>query len=336
MTSSKLSPKAEALLNAHVEHTIAQLQNFDVIRAEVAALFEQLLETPLSTLVPLDIIQRIAKERVLDIAPSNQLRTEIANIVKDALKNPEGKNTLISDLVPDATAEVVINLIANETDKRNQLIHQIFSNPATGEILSTTISHAIKDYMENNVVTKKIPGASSLMKLGKGVLERATDSNLDDALQNYLSRNIRNIMSISEKKTKEQLGSKQVHRIAAEVWSTIKTKPASIAGKFVDDQTVDAASHLIVVIWNHIRTGKYVQSIVAEGTAGWYARNSNRSIVELLSDVNVTPDFIVAELEPSLKTTIKHLADNGYLKTRIEPLLRLFYASTEAHAILKD
>ncbi|MBC7751773.1 MAG: hypothetical protein H7Z73_08650, partial [Candidatus Saccharibacteria bacterium] len=66
-----------------------------------------------------------------------------------------------------------------------------------------------------------------------------------------------------------------------------------------------------------------------------YARNSNRSLVELLADVNVTPDFIVAELEPALTLALKHLTDNGYLRGRVEPLLREFYASNEATAIIE-
>lgn len=335
MKKNDLNPKAEALLQAHVEHTIRQIQNFDVIRAEVAALFTELTETPLSNLVQLERIQKIAQERVLDIAPSNQLRTEIANIVKDALKNKEGKNTLISDLIPDATAEAVISMISSDTARRNKIIHEIFGNPTTGEVLSTTISHAIKDYMENNVVTKKIPGAAGLMKFGKGMLEKATDSNFDDALQSYLSRNIRNIMNISEKKTQETLSNNKVHRLAADIWLKVKTKSVDSVAQLVDAPTVDASSHIVVVIWNHIRTTKYVQSIVSEGVAGWYARNSNRSLVELLADVNVTPDFIVAELEPALTLSLKHLADNGYLRGRVEPLLREFYASNEATAIIE-
>jgi hypothetical protein len=334
--TSTLSPKAESLLQAHVEHTLQQLQNFDVIRTEVAAFFTELTETPLSTLVPLERIQKIAKERVLDIAPSNQLRTEIANIVKDALKNKEGKNTLISDLIPDATAEAVISIITSDTTKRNKIIHEIFSNPTTGEVLSTTISHAIKDYMENNVVTKKIPGAAGLMKFGKGMLEKATDSNFDDALQSYLTRNIRNIMNISEKKTQETLSNNKMHRLAADIWAKVKTKSVDSVAQLADAPTVDASSHLVVVVWNHIRTTQYVQSIVSEGVAGWYARNSNRSLVELLADVNVSPDFIVAEIEPALNLAIRHLTDNGYLRGRIEPLLRQFYASTAVKTIIAE
>jgi len=334
--TSTLSPKAEALLQAHVEHTLQQLQNFDVIRAEVAAFFAEFTETPLSTLVHLERIQKIAKERVLGIAPSNQLRTEIANIVKDALKNSEGKKTLISDLIPDATAEAVISMISSDTERRNTIIHEIFSNPTTGEVLSTTISHAIKDYMENNVVTKKIPGAAGLMKLGKGMLEKATDSNFDDALQNYLSRNIRNIMTMSEKKTQETLSNNKVHRLSADIWAKVKTKTVHSVAQLVDAPTIDASSHIVVVVWNHIRTTKYVQSLVSEGVEGWYERNSNRSLVELLADVNVTPDFIVAELEPTLTQTLKHLSDNGYLRTRIEPLLRQFYASADVAKIIAE
>ena len=336
MKTKILHHKADALLQAHVAHTIQQIQNFEVIHAEVAAFFEQMTETPLSTLISLENIQRIAKDRVLDIAPSHQLRTEIANVVKDALKNSEGKNTLLTDLIPDATADAVINIITHDTARRNAIIHEIFGNPTTGEVLSTTISHAIKDYMENNVVTKRIPGAAGLMKFGKGVLEKATDSNFDDALQNYLTRNIRNIITISEKKTTETLSDQKMHRIADDLWKKYKTRSMASLAQWIDAPTVDLSSHLTTVVWNHIRTTPYVQSIVSEGITGWYARNSNRSLVELLADVNVTPDFIVAEIEPVLGLALKHLEENGYLKSRIEPLLRQFYTSDAAVKIMAE
>jgi hypothetical protein len=330
----KLDPKTEALLQAHVEHTIKQLQDFDTIRAEVAALFKALTETPLSTLVALERLQKIAKERLLDIAPTHQLRTEIANIVKDGLKNKLNKKTLITDLIPDATVETIVGMIANDTAGRNKIIHEIFSNPTTGEVLSTTISHAIKDYMENNVVTKKIPGAAGLMKFGKGMLEKATDSNFDDALQNYLSRNIRNIMNISEKKTQDTLSNHTVNRLATDIWQKLKVKSIESVTQLIHPSQVDESSHLVMVLWNHIRSTKYAQSIVAEALSGWYARNSNRSIIELLADVNVTPEFVVSELEPALAETLKHLADTGYLQDRVEPLLRQFYASAAVTKIM--
>ncbi len=330
----KLDPKAEALLQAHVEYTLKQLHNFDTIRAEVAAFFTELNETPLSTLIALDRIQKVAKERLLDIAPSNQLRTEIANIVKDGLKNKLAKKTLIADLIPDATVETMIGILSNDTERRNQIIHAIFSNPTTGEVLSSTISHAIKDYMENNAVTKKIPGAAGLMKFGKGMLEKATDSSLDDALQNYLSRNIRNIMSISEKKTKDTLSDHQVNRVATDIWQKLKVKSVESVTQLIDANRVDESSHLIMVIWNNVRTTKYAQSIVAETISGWYARNSNRSIIELLADVNITPEYVVSELEPALSETLKHLADSGYLQARVEPLFRQFYASAAVTKII--
>jgi hypothetical protein len=168
------------------------------------------------------------------------------------------------------------------------------------------------------------------------MLEKATDSNFDDALQSYLSRNIRNIMNISEKKTQETLSNKRVHSLAAEVWGKVKAKSVASVASLVDVPTIDASSHLVVVVWNHIRTTKYVQSIVSESVAGWYARNSNRSLVELLADVNVTPEFIVAELEPALTQTLKHLSDNGYLRGRVEPLLRQFYASADVAKIIAE
>ena len=329
-----MTDKTQALIQAHLTHILESLQSMDVIAPEVDALMEWLATQPIGDLVPLERIQVLARQRALDVPLTDNLRQEIVNIIQTALDHPANPTTKIGDLIPNATVQTVANYLSSQKDHREALIHEVFSNPAYAQMLSQTISHAITDYMENNVFSKKMPAVGGLMKLGKNMLERATDSNLDEALQQYLNKNIKSLIGVSERMANKHLNDQQVHMIITQAWDKIKTKPVSEARRFAPAQTIDDTAHMIHDTWNHLRQTGFIQQQVETGVAAWYARNASRTVMDILADVNVSPDTIREELQNGLLPIIKRAIDSGYPAKRIEGLLRAFYESADAQAIL--
>ena len=86
--------------------------------------------------------------------------------------------------------------------------------------------------------------------------------------------------------------------------------------------------------WNHLRQTGFIQKQVEAGVAAWYSRNASRTVMDLLADVNVTADAIREELQNGVLPIIKQTIDSGYPAQRIEGLLRSFYESADAQAIL--
>ena len=70
-----------------------------------------------------------------------------------------------------------------------------------GIIQSDIVYQALSDYLVNeNPLAKKVPGVSSLMKMGKGLME-STGGNaaIESALKSYLHKNTQKIVDISER-----------------------------------------------------------------------------------------------------------------------------------------
>ncbi|MEY2864750.1 MAG: hypothetical protein RLY58_2457, partial [Pseudomonadota bacterium] len=328
-----MNDKTNALVAAHLSHVLAGLQSLDVIAPEVDALMDWLATQSLGALLPLERLQRIARAQALDLPLTERLRNEIVQTIQTALDHPANANTTVADLVPSTTATAVIDYLSNQRQHREALIHEIFSNPAYATMLSQTISHAISDYMENNVLSKKM-GMGGLMKLGKSVIEKATDSNLDDALQQYLNKNINGLIGVSERMANKHLNDTQVKGILTQAWQKISKKPVTEARRYAPAQTVADSAVMISDVWDHLRQTPFIQVQVETGLAAWHSRNADRNLIDLLSDVNVTPDTIRTELKDGILTIIKAAIDSGYVSTRIEALLRQFYESAEAQAIL--
>lgn len=328
-----MNDKTNALVAAHLAHILAGLQSFDVIAPEVDALMDWLSTQSLAAVLPLERLQRIARAQALDLPLTERLRDEIVQTIQTALDHPSNASTTVVDLVPNKNAQQVIDYLSNQRTHREALIHEVFSNPAYANMLSQTISHAISDYMENNVLSKKM-GMGGLMKIGKSMIEKATDSNLDDALQQYLNKNINGLIGVSERMANKHLSDAQVNSILTQAWQKISQKPVTEARRFAPAQTVADSAVMISDVWDHLRQTPFIQAQVETGLAAWHARNAERNLIDLLSDVNVTPDTIRAELQDGILPIIKAAIDSGYVSVRIEALLRQFYESAETQALL--
>lgn len=331
-----MNARTESLIQAHLQHILTELQSTDTLSAEIDALMHWLSQQALSTLIPLDRIQQLAQHYALDLPLTEQLRDDVVSIIQNALDHPANQITTLADIIPSSSVETAARYLSEQKQHRQTLIHEIFSNPAYAVMLSQTISHAITDYMENNVIAKKVPGMGSLMKLGKSALESATNSNFDSALQQYLNKNINNIIAISEKMANKHLDDAQVYAIITQIWQNISQQKLSQARQYAPTQTVQDTAVMVHDTWNHLRSTGFIQQQVMDGITHWYARNQNRSPIDLLADFNVTPETIRQEIQHSALPIIQLAINSGYPAERIQALLRQFYQSDAAQAILAD
>lgn len=331
-----MNKRTEALIQAHLQQILNQLQSAETLSAEVDALMTWLSQQALSTLVPLARIQQLAQQYALDLPLTERLHDDVVSIIQNALDHPANQTTTLSEIIPADSVETVARYLSEQKQHRETLIHEIFSNPAYAKMLSQTISHAITDYMENNVIAKKVPGMGSLMKLGKSALESATNSNFDSALQQYLNKNINSIIGISEKMANKHLDDAQVYAIIKQIWQGISQQKLSKARQYAPASTVQDSAVMVHDTWNHLRSTPFIQQQVMDGIAHWYARNQQRSPMDLLADLNVSADTIRSEIQHSALPIIQLAIDSGYPAQRIEALLRQFYESDAAQAILAD
>ena len=329
-------PKAERLIEAQLQHIVSLLQNGDQIIIEVNALIDILSSLPVARLVTVESLQAIAQQYILDRPLQPHLAEQIVAQVRFALNHPQNKNTTLEALIPQDVVDNLANYLSSQKEHREALIHRIFSNPTYAQMLSQTISHAITDYMDNNVLTKKVPGVGGLMKLGKSVIEKATDSNLDDALKNYLNKNINNIIAVSEKMANRHLNDQQVHQLIMQGWKSIRKKPVSIVQKYITDDGINEAAVIGTRTWDVVRKNPYLQAQVKDGIAHWYDNNKDTPLSTLLADVHLDKAMIEQEIRKIALPIIQMLINDGYVKARVEGLLRQFYESDAVTAILSE
>lgn len=329
-------PKAEKLIQAQLQHILSLLQSADTINAEADALITALANIPVGKLVDVAKVQAIAVERILNHPIQPHLLQVISSQVQYFIQHPINANINLEQVIPEETVEHLAKYLSTQKEHREALIHRIFSNPTYAQMLSQTVSQAINDYMDNNVLAKKMPGVGGLMKLGKSVIERATDSNLDEALQVYLSKNINNLIATSEKMANRHLGDEQVHQFIIKGWKQVRKMPASLIQAFITADNIHESAEVVSQTWEHLRQSNFLKQHVTDGIAHWFEQNQHLPLSAIMQDVNLDSAVIQQEIRNVALPIVQHLIDSGYMAGRVEKLLRDFYESDAVSAILAE
>lgn len=209
------------------------------------------------------------------------------------------------------------------------------NNPAFSALITQLIQHSIQDYLDNSVMSKRVPGVGQFMKMGKSVLETVTDSNLNNTIGHYLQKNILKISQMSEKVLNQHFNDDKLYHFQANIWHKIKVMPLSVLRNYIEVQDLPRTVAMGHEIWDHIRQSDYLKQQVHDGVYAWYARNQERTFDLLLRDLNIDEDLIQKELNDLLVPVLEQVIQTGYLRQRARTYLEKFYYSEHVTEILK-
>ena len=146
-------------------------------------------EQPLSKYISSDDLQHLINDWFLKQPLSEVVRRDIRDILHTVIYHPVNDNVPLSELVDDTQVATLADYVGSHEQQRNILIHTLIGNETFTDLLTQTLYHAINDFMETTL--DKAGGVGKLMKLGRSSFEKATNRNLDEKLQSYLHRNIK-------------------------------------------------------------------------------------------------------------------------------------------------
>ena len=327
-----MHPTASALLAAHRAHLLNQLSADHVnstLTREINAFLDWSQTRPINAVVKLEDIQRVAQYYVLEQAPTAALQAQILHLVKAAINSPINDKTYIHQLIEHKDYLAIVDKIASHEQLRADIIHTVVGNPVYAKLLSDIVYQALSDYLVNeNPLAKKVPGVSSLMKMGKGLME-STGGNaaIESALKSYLHKNTQKIVDISEKILIKTLDAKQIHHVADQLWHKVKGLPLSVAKQYINPQDIEFGVTTGVALWNHARHTSYAKEMLNELIAAWYDGFANQDGVTLLASLNVTRDSLVQDILVFAQPVVADMLATGFIAERIDAQLNEFYNS---------
>ena len=321
--------KARFTVDSLIDAQVAFMQHWLHQQAEPLAMqaWQWFGTQPLSKYIQRDSLQHLVNEWILTHPMSTVMRQDIRDILHTIIYHPVNDNVPLSELIDDTQIDTLASYIGSHEQQRNALIHTLIGNETFADLLTQTLYHAINDFMETTL--DKAGGVGKLMKLGRSSFEKATNRNLDEKLQTYLHRNIKDLTRRAETNAQEHLSNAEVARLLVMGWSRIKDQPISEIQTYLSDKPGNSSiEHIETSIqqsYNRLRLSPYLHSLVSASIDTWYANHQSDTIATLASGLHID-DEVMRRCSTTLLPIIHDALDTPWLSAHIREMLQAFYA----------
>lgn len=291
---------------------------------------------------------------------SDNLREDIRAVAFSVIFHPINDDVALSELIEDSQISQIATYIASHQNQRHMLIHSLIGNDTFADLLTQTLYHAINDFMESSL--EKAGGVGKLMKLGRSSFEKATNHNLDEKLQTYLHRNIKDLTHRAEHNAKQHLTNEEVARLIESGWARIKDEPVSLFQQYLIDTDIGAPAHTadadiglsglknqnnalnrleanLQDSYNRFRVSSYAHTLVAAAVQTWYQHHRDDSIAQVLATYHLDLRSLesqpaLAPLLASLNQLLTDLLNSPWIDSQLRQMLQAFYDQPAIQSML--
>ncbi len=330
------------LRDAHVEHVMRNLTG-DALREQLAleteALYERLQSVTLAEILPAERVQAYLITLVQS-APVTQELKETIIAVGQALRSADNnKDVKLSHFITRGHYDRAVQQLAQLDELRGQLIRSVMASPLYSGLISDVLYYGIKDYLlsENNVAMK-VPGMGSLMKLGKGVLDKAApnlEHAAEKAIKGYIQSNIKRTLSISEKFLDNALNASNIVKVSDHFWTMANEATLRDVVKRLPEDQWEKSASLIEDIWRDVRISPHVSAWIATGVQAFYQENGQKALAPWLATLGYDRPWVTTHLQQWLPEVLEREVVRNYLRERVKAQLGSFYESAPALAALQ-
>jgi len=320
----------------HVQFELESLRGEGLrqtIHEEVTALFaffdEVCLDNFTSAEMIIDFFQRnVINRPIPDEIPD--FIAECANKIQECLYNDD--TTLKEILSKELYNDFLQNTLGIE-DLRNEIINHVVSSTIFSMLITETLYGGIKAFVvSDNLIMKKVPGASSLLNAYKGFLSKTTfglsdniTGHIDQQIKKFVKAYIENQLKKSEQFLINAFDEEMIQKSGEEIWSKSgKYNSHSIAG-FIDKGHIDSLAQNVRDFWSVFRQSSIFSEISKTLIEYFFQKYGEKRICRLLEDFGITSKIIIHELEETALPIIENEIVQNYLEKRIKVRLQRFY-----------
>ena len=337
MAPKKMNEKAAKLLDAHVAFVIEQVTGdsfSDLVEEHVDAALEDVSKLKLKDVVSAKQVKQTARfyAAEMDIAPG--IPELVGDISRRVYNHPGHDRTRLEDLLSDKEFREFARKIAEMKELRERIIREAISNPMYADMIGDVLYHGIKNYLANNPLTKNIPGAQSLMKIGKGLMDKTTP-NLEEGLKKYVNQNTASSLRESEHFLHKHLNDDAIYDSAVDIWTKIKHQKVNEFKQYIAEDDVEDAFVIGFDYWRSLREKDYYTGFIDAGVDFFFEKYGSSTLTELLDEVGVSRDMIVRDVMHYVPGVLKALQKKKLLDGVVRRGLEPFYASETAAGILE-
>ncbi len=332
---------ANKLLELHVKHEMA---SFD--EATFMTWVREESETLLSWVRTINISQLVSAQKIKDVIKSNVVEREIpgaiAEIAGEAathlFTSEQHLNTHLSEIISNTQYEEFVDKLLELHEQRKEGLNRVIDLPIYKDLISGVLYQAITRYIyESNIITKKVPGVSSMLKMGSKMVNKAAPKlggAVEDNVKSYISTNLSFILKESKSFLENNLSDEELKVSAMDFLDMLEDRTL---GEFQEGMNSVDLTEFVALgyeFWLRFRTTEYFKNSYELMVDYFFDKYSEGDLGVLLDDLAITEDEIVNEAERFAPQVVKTFKESGQLEGLIKRRLERFYSSDAALSCL--
>lgn len=321
------------LLDAHVRHEVDRWRDdtvHDTVAEGVAACFDCLETVTLSTLLPADRAQVWARHVVVHEPLTDALLEEIERAVRAAHESLLEETTPLAEVLPRERYEQLVTSVVGLQRLRREVVGQLTQSTVYAELTSHVLYHGLKNYLlTENAVVRRIPGASSLVRLGQNAVRSATPSleaGIDRRLLAFVASNVAETVRDSRAFLETTLDDAMLRTIADDIWASNGTRPLGQAAALVEEDSLDGLVLAARDAWLTARSSPAVRLLIDAVVEQFYRTHGDEPVAVLLAGLGITRERVTAALATVAAPLVTVARDGGHLEAYVRRRLEAFYS----------
>jgi len=332
---------ANKLLELHVRHEMASFDEATLmnwVREESGTLLNWVRTINISQLVSAQKIKDVIKTNVVD----REIPGAIAEIAGEAaahlFTSEQHLNTHLSEIIDNKQYEGFVEKFLELREQRTEVLNNIIDLPIYRDLISGVLYQAITRYIyESNIISKKVPGVSSMLKMGSKMVSKTVPKlggAVEDNVKSYISNNLGFMLNVSKSFFEDTLTDDEIKVSAMDFLDLLENKTL---GEFQEGMDSLDLSEFVVLgyeFWLRFRNTDYFKNSYELMVDYFFDKYSEGDLGILLDDLTITQELVVTEAERFAPQIINTLKESGQLEGLIRRRFERFYTSDEALSAL--
>jgi len=330
-------PASKAMLNAHVEFELKHWSGSEIdqsLAEETSAAYNWLGSVTVSQLVSDTGIGQTLTDVICDAPLGENVASLVGAAVRAAHAAGVNVETTLEEVVAREHYDDLAQTIIAMEEVRGEVLAQVTTSEVYSQLMAHVVYLGIKNYMQNeNVIAKKVPGASALMRLGQNAVNSAApklEQSIDRQLTAFVNANIQDTIRDSRRYLEKVLDTEVLTTVADEIWATNAGTTVADGARLVPVESIEA---LVVTTWDAClvaRSTPLFRDAVEAVIADFVDAHADQPITDLLAEAGIDERGINELAKQFVAPVIAKAVDDGFLEDRIRARLEAFYSSYKA------
>lgn len=323
---------ADALLDAHVAFVLQQLTSdalLPLLEQGLDALLADAARLKLKDVVTPTMIKDTTRTYAVELQFAGGLPELVGDIARALHGHPIHDATRFGELVSDRMMGEVIDKLLEFKSLREKIALELFSGPLYAAFASDLLYHGIQGYLSNNPLTRNIPGAGSMMKLGKRVMNKASpglESSLEDGLKKYIVKSVEATSRRSVDYLLNHVDDAAIREMTLDIWERVRELP--VASLREDIGSLDQEELFVIgyEYFQELRRTDFFSTLIDAAIDSFFDKYGNTTLMQLIDDIGITRAMMIGEAlryaPPILKTLKKKKMLDATVRRYLEPFYR--------------